>query len=301
MRVAVITVTRNDIYRFEEWCQYYEEYKRDVFLHIIVDDASDIEYYKKVKEYFRDSIIIRRENNGGSNAAINDAIRYILNNEEDIDAVFVLDNDIKLKEGCIKELYNYLYSDDRLGMVGPIVLKKDSDIIEDFGVKLTLFDAIFINAGDRLESISKDKTMYVDVVPGGVNMCRLSYYKNIGLQDETIFMYCDERDMAFRAQNAGLVNGVTSSAVVWHQHKYSPPVGKRLRSLFLLSRNRIYLQNKHKGFWAALILFLWNSIIITLVAIKHIGNTAKRKDYQEKMRGNMAGLMGNMDNSDIWY
>ena len=301
MKVAVITVTRNDIYRFEEWCQYYEEYKKDIYLHIIVDDASDIEYSNKIKEYFKDSLIIRRDKNGGSNAALNDAISHILTNNKEVDAIFVLDNDIKLKEGCIEALYNYLYSDEKLGMVGPLVLRKDSDIIEDFGVRLTMVDTVFINSGDKAELIPQNKTMYVDVVPGGINMCKRSYYENVGLQDETIFMYCDERDMAFRTKKAGLFNGVTSSAVAWHQHKYCPPVGKRLRSMFLLSRNRIYLQKKHKGFFAALILFLWNSLIISLVIIKYIKDPQKIKDYKERMRGNLCGILGNMDNSNIWF
>ena len=44
MRVAAITITLNDDYKFEEWCKYYEEYKDEIYLHIIVDNGSKPTY-----------------------------------------------------------------------------------------------------------------------------------------------------------------------------------------------------------------------------------------------------------------
>ena len=60
MKVAMITVTYNDSYKFKEWCQWYEEYKSEIDLHIVVDNGSEKDYLNMVKDYFTNSIIIER-------------------------------------------------------------------------------------------------------------------------------------------------------------------------------------------------------------------------------------------------
>lgn len=44
MRMAAITITQNDGYKFKKWCEHYEEYKEAIALQIIVDNASAPEY-----------------------------------------------------------------------------------------------------------------------------------------------------------------------------------------------------------------------------------------------------------------
>lgn len=300
MKLAMITVTRNDDFRFDEWYKYYNEYKEDVYLHIIVDDASDSEYVKTIKDYFSNSVIIERKVNGGSNAAVNDGLRYALN-DTDVDAIMVLDNDIKVKKGSLRNLYDYLYSDEKLGMVGPLVLKKDSDVIEDFGVTVGFLSSKFNYQGKRIDDLPRHCNMYVDVVPGGITMSKPSFYKTVGLQDESIFMYCDERDMCYRSKLAGIKEGVTIEAVTWHQHQSSPHKGKKLKSEYLIYRNRTYLQKKYEGFPQAILSSLYFFLTKTVVIIPCIFNTKKRFDYGQSVSGLWAGLTSNLNNDDIWY
>ena len=300
MKIALITVTRNDDFRFNDWCQYYEEYKDDIQLHIIVDDASDIDYLKRIKSFFTSSVIIEREVNGGSNAAVNDGLRYALN-DPDVDAIMVLDNDIKVKKGSLKNLYDYLYSDEKLGMVGPIVLKKDSDIIEDFGVTVGFLSSKFNYQGKRIDDLPKHCNMYVDVVPGGITMSKPSFYKTVGLQDESIFMYCDERDMCYRSKRAGIKEGVTIESVTWHQHQSSPHKGKKLKSEYLIYRNRTYLQKKYEGTLQAILSSLYFFLTKTIVIIPFIFDKKKRFDYRQSINGLWDGLTNNLNNDNIWY
>ena len=37
MNVAAITITYNDDYKFTEWLGHYQEYKDELYLHIVVD------------------------------------------------------------------------------------------------------------------------------------------------------------------------------------------------------------------------------------------------------------------------
>jgi hypothetical protein len=52
MKIAAITITYNDGFKIHEWRQHYNEYKDDVYLHIIVDNNSEKSYLEEVKHYF---------------------------------------------------------------------------------------------------------------------------------------------------------------------------------------------------------------------------------------------------------
>ena len=65
MNIAAITITYNDGYKFKEWVEHYQEYKSELYLHIIVDNGSEDEYMAQLKSTFTDSIIIERGKNGG--------------------------------------------------------------------------------------------------------------------------------------------------------------------------------------------------------------------------------------------
>lgn len=49
MKIAAITIAYNDGYKFKEWCQWYEEYKDEIAIHIIVDNHSVPKYLQQVK------------------------------------------------------------------------------------------------------------------------------------------------------------------------------------------------------------------------------------------------------------
>ena len=103
MNIAAITITYNDGYKFKEWVEHYQEYKSELYLHIIVDNGSEDEYMAQLKSTFTDSIIIERGKNGGCTHAYNDGIRYALNDKH-VDAIMLIGNDIKLSVHGVKGL-----------------------------------------------------------------------------------------------------------------------------------------------------------------------------------------------------
>lgn len=52
MNVAAITITYNDDYKFTEWLGHYQEYKDELYLHIVVDNHSCEEYASKLRTFF---------------------------------------------------------------------------------------------------------------------------------------------------------------------------------------------------------------------------------------------------------
>ena len=297
MKVAMVTVTYNDDYKFKEWCQWYDEYKSEIDLHIIVDNGSEQEYLNMVKEHFTESIIIERQNNGGSTAAYNDGLRVALE-DKNIDAIFFLGNDLRMKPGSVKLLYDFLYSDEKLGMVAPLMLRKDSDIIEAYGIAVNRIGKThFRYSGGKAKDIPQPSE-YVDFVPGGCSFSKREFYEKVGFQDEALFMYGDEIDMYYRSKKVGYKQGVVRDAVVWHQHIRTPKLNTGPDWMaFISGRNRVYLIRKHRDFFSGSIYFIITTIVEFAAFIKHYGDKTIRRSEKYKFKGLLCGLKGNMDNS----
>ncbi len=297
MKIAGVTMTMNDGFKFQEWCKWYEEYKDELYIHIVVDNASDPSYLKQVKEYFKNSIIIERDFNGGCTAAYNDGIKKALEYNE-VDAIALCGNDCRFKKGALTEMYNFLYSNLRYGQVGGVVFKKDSDIVEDYGDTVNSIGVPRINFRNcKYEDLPE--SLEVSYVPGGINMSKREFYERVGLQDENLFMYNDEVDMFYRAKKEGYVEAVTKNAMTWHQH-ISYPSTKDLtwKMSFLNGRNRVYIIKKHLGI-KGLAMFFYMFMMETAVAIRDISNKRSRRNYWWKIKGFWAGFKNNMDNSFV--
>lgn len=246
MHIAAIAITFNDGFKFREWVDHYSLYKDELYKNIIVDNGSDPRYLELVENTFTDSHIIKRQSNGGCTGAYNDGIRFALKDPK-VDAIMLIGNDIKLEKGGVTKLYNFLYSNTQYGMVGPVVLKKDSNLVEIYGGKINprtlTFDHLFVNI--PVSDVS-DSIVLADSLPGGMNMARRSFYEIVGLQDEYLFMYSDEIDTGIRARKHNLLMAATKDVLSWHQH--INPGKAAVRSPlagFLWGRNEVYLAKKH--------------------------------------------------------
>lgn len=294
MKVAAIVVTYNDDYKINEWVEHHQLYKDELFLHIIVDNGSKPEYLKIVEQYFPKSLIIKRSNNGGCTAAYNDGIRLALSNP-DIDAIMLIGNDVKIESGGITKLYDFLNSDSQYGMVGPILLSKDSELIDDFGCEISKM--LIMKPYDVGKNISEVKIQkrVVASVTGGMNMSTRAFYENVGFQNEKLFMYSDEVDMAIRAKKAGFKMAVTSEVKAWHQH--INPGGKQIRhnyAPFLGSRNKVYLAKKHFGMIRGILQFFYFVALFLALSFKSLFAPSKVRYYFFSPLGAFYGLINNM-------
>lgn len=295
MNIAAITITYNDDYKIKEWIDHYQFYKDEIYLHIVIDNSSNCNYLKQVETAFPDSVLIKRQTNGGCTIAYNDGIRYALANKN-IDAIMLIGNDVRMEKGGVAKLYSFLMGNRAYGMVAPIMFSKDSDTIEDFGSTITPFmimnpigykkkleDFIFINHE-------------VPAVMGGMNLAKRDFYEQIGLQDENLFMYSDEVDMGLRARNAGIKLAVTSGVKSWHQHINPPGNSIRLPfTSYLIGRNKVYLAQKHYGLFRGLVQFIFHLFLFCRGFIPHIFNKTIRLDRYYFLWGSYCGLRNKMN------
>lgn len=245
MKVATITLYCNESFRLEPWISYYNDYRDSLYAHIIVNNGKK-EDTELLRNVFPNSIVLYSRTTNMV-ASYNLAINYILESLPETDAIFQITNDLKLESGAVKVLHDMLFSDDKIGMVSPILLKKDSKEVEAYGIDIKTDSLLFehLDFGKDLDEIEKGDR-FCSGLPGGCFMTKTSVYKEIGLQDEKLFMYGDEIDIDLRCANAGYRLLATSNALSWHQHINYP--GKKTinpRGYFFSGRNYIYLARKH--------------------------------------------------------
>lgn len=301
MKIAGVSLTYNDGYKLNEWHDYYLQYKDQFDFYIIVDNNSEEGYRDLLKSTFDDGcVIIERTSNGGCTAAFNDGIRYALE-KTDADAIVIIGNDIKLTKNCISEMYKFLYSRDDIGMVSSAMLYKDSDVIDNYGHGMKNMVVNCSDEGRNIHEISEFKK-FTDLLTGGFTMAKRIFYEKVGLQDETIFMYCDELDTAYKAKMYGYKLGVIANEYAWHQHKNPPKTGKRSSaSRYLICRNRIYLAKKYESRRVVLLQCFRGIIKVPIIYLYRFflyRNLSELKDGWYSFVGGVHGIVGYMKYND---
>lgn len=296
MKIAGVSMTYNDGYKLKEWIEHYNEYKKELDYYVIVDNGSKKEYVEALENAFKDAVLIKRDTNGGCTAAYNDGIRYILE-KTDADAIVIIANDMKLKEGCLHQLYDYLYSDDLLGLASTAILAKDSTKVDNYGHRVEKYHVIELDRGKDLSELTPMRK-YTDLVTGGFYMAKRKFYEDVGLQDENLFMYGDEFDTSIRTKKAGYKTGVTCETYVWHWHiNESNAASRKPASNYLIARNRIYVAKKHFGMGMAIGCF-WHFSLRQFLVLSATGILKGKEDRFEKAKysllGGIYGLKGDM-------
>lgn len=304
MKIASITVFCNEIFRLNDWIRYYSEYKDCITLHIIVNNGCP-EDTELLKQSFPDSVVLESSNQNLLKA-YNLGVKYALL-DDNIDAIMQITNDIKFENGAIPKMYDVLFSKKEIAIVGPVLLKKDSQIVEVFGIDtyrnhLISGRQVFPYRGMTILDIPMN-IRKVSYVSAGVIMQKRSAIEEIGFQDETINMYCDERDVAIRLRKLGYYEVVTKSAVAWHQHiNKEGKTGRSLFAPFYSSRNSIYLIYKHSNIinaiWKSQKTILYHVALIVYHLLK--GEYNKTRFDFTIILGTMYGLFKKMDNYPQW-
>ena len=292
MKIAVITLFCREWFRAEAWKQYYDGYKEDVYLHVIVNNG-DAEDTDKLKDLFPDSLVLRSET-PNMMASYNLALREILLHPE-VDAIAQIVNDIRLASGGLRVLYAYLFREPGLAMVSPVLLKKDSEIVDSLGCEINPKNLNFEhNEVDRpLQELGMQER-FVTALPAGIVLARRDLYEQFGFQDEDLMMYADEIDMGIRVARLGYRLGATTATQAWHQHVN--PEGRAVRSMraaFLIGRNPVYIARKYysPGRVAAVFLYrIYRGLDEVRSAVMHRKGKEFRRFGWYLVKGAFAGM-----------
>lgn len=151
--------------------------------------------------------------NGGFGSGNNFAIRAGLTSGEKPDYVYLLNPDAVPEPGAIRALVDFFEANPKVGVAGSLILTPDGEpaygafrfpnIVREFeDAARTAVLSKLLERGRDPSPIALEKRE-VDWVSGSSVMFRQSMLDEVGLFDETYFLYFEETDLCLRCKRAG--------------------------------------------------------------------------------------------------
>ncbi len=203
---------------------------------IIVDDGSKDESPRIIRDEFPSMRMVQLYRNGGFARAVNVGIRAARGS-----IIALLNNDAVAEPTWIAELVDALDRHPNAGSVASKILLPDGQTVASAG-------DVFGRTGvpNSRGVWERDAGQYDDEVEifgasGAACAYRRSMLEEVGLLDERFFMYCEDVDLAFRAQRRGYRCIYAPRAVV--RHRVSATGGGVLAS-YQCGRNFVWLLAK---------------------------------------------------------
>ena len=233
---------------------------------IVVDNASTDTSVQMVRERFSQVKVIDNQENlgfaGGNNQAIRQSQgRYVL----------LLNPDTAVKPEAFNHLIDFMDKNPNAGAVGPLTLNPDGTLQTSCYPVPTLFrefwrlchlDAIYAYGIYCMENWDKSKVRKVDALLGACLLLRKTALDQVGLLDETYFIYSEEIDLCYRLQKAGWqLYWIPQARIVHYGGQSTQQVV--LEMFMQLYQGKLIFIRKHYGWFAGKIY----KLILLIVAL----------------------------------
>ncbi|WGW04463.1 glycosyltransferase family 2 protein [Tropicibacter oceani] len=204
--------------------------------------------------------VIQSGHNGGFGAGNNVGIRAGMSDGSKPDYVYILNSDAFPAPDAIRKLYDHLETHPKAGFAGSYIHGEDgSPHMTAFRFPSALSE---LEGAARFGPISRllkarkvpidmpDQTQRVDWLAGASMMMRQSVLDQIGLFDETFFLYFEETDLCLRAARAGHETHYVRDSEVMHIGSVSTgmKVWTRIPSFWLDSRWHYFTKNHGRAY-----------------------------------------------------
>ena len=249
---------------------------------ILVDDASTDGSADLVAASYADTRLVRLSRNSGFAHAANQGMTAARG-----EIVALLNNDAVAEPTWIEELVGALRRHPEAGSAASKILLFDRpDTLNSAGDMFKRTGVPDNRGAWELDAGQFDAEVEVFSASGAALAYRRSMLADIGTFDERFFMYCEDVDLAFRAQLAGYRCIYAPRAVV--RHRLSASGGGPLASYYC-GRNFLWLLARDlpgaawRRYWPRII---GAQLGLALDAFRHLREPAARA----RLRGQMAGL-----------
>jgi len=224
---------------------------------IIVDNNSQAEDYKKLHtiKKLKNLKIIRNKINTGFASGCMHGVQHA-----DADYYFFLNNDCILMNDCITILTRFLETHESASICSPQLYNDQKQPTTSFDYRPDLSSKILgkyyfkISRGPKFISrkIIPKEPVQVEVLSGSQLFVRAIDFESLGGFDTTLFLYCEEEDLAYRAHKADMELWLVPEAKNSHIGGASTPQINAINQEFLISF--FYFYEKHYGKFKTIVL-----------------------------------------------
>lgn len=189
---------------------------KDDYSILVIDNDSEISDFKKLDAIRSNPKlkIIRNRKNLGFAGGVNTGIRYAIQNDYELVALF--NNDAVVDPNWLQALKRAFSVDSSILAVTGLLLHKDGKTIDTTGDYYSIWGMPFPRSRGQHNQAAPDSG-YVFGATGGATLYKTLLFKEIGLFDETFFAYYEDVDISFRAQLAGYKVYYTKDAIAYHK------------------------------------------------------------------------------------
>lgn len=227
-----------DVVRFSE--------SEDTKVYVIDNCSSDgsLDY---VRTSFPTVGIVRLERNYGFAGGYNRGLRMI-----EADYYVLLNSDVRVSEGWLAPVIDYMDNNDRVAACQPKVLsERDHTAFEYAGACGGYIDCYGYPfcRGRLFSTVEKDTGQYDSIVDvfwasGAAFFIRSAVYRQLGGFDESFFAHMEEIDLCWRIKRQGYVVSCIPESVVYHVGGATLS-DENPRKLYLNFRNNLFMLRKN--------------------------------------------------------
>ncbi|OFW59523.1 MAG: hypothetical protein A2W01_07860 [Candidatus Solincola sediminis] len=215
--VLVFILTVNNYDDTKECIDSVRAIKHDHFEIVILDNGSTDNSIELLKRDFPDLKFLRIEHNAGCARGMNLGLKHAL--EEKVHYIWMLNNDIIVDQNALSILEGVAESTDKAGLIGPKNLYYDSpDIVNYGGGRISRLTCRTYHKGNgEIDSDRFRKTEETGYITGASLFINMDMIGEIGLFDESYFLYYEDADLFMRAKLAGWKTIYAGNSRIWHK------------------------------------------------------------------------------------
>lgn len=197
---------------------------------IVVDNCSPDGSYEKLRTEFAHSDVVDvicSEKNGGYSYGNNFGARYAME-KYNPQYIAISNPDVEIGQDTVIKLLDTFSIDTRIAMCAPVMKSVDGSF-SIHAIKLPTYSddlrACVLNRSaknlikEKYQTLESDRTMIVtEMLPGSFFVIRSDCFEQVGMFDEEVFLYCEERILGKRIKDAGFLAVTRADLFFIHAH-----------------------------------------------------------------------------------
>jgi GT2 family glycosyltransferase len=181
----------------------------DALSTVVVDNGSTDDSVNKIRERFPGIKIVETGRNLGFAGGVNAGIREAL--KDGADFVWVLNNDTVPQPGSLIALLRTALSYERIGAVGSVLVYPDGQVQAWGGGRVNRWIGVCRHA------TSAHIDSWFDYLTAASLLLPRRALEEVGLFDESFFLYWEDTDLSFRLKRRGWLLAVAADSIVVHR------------------------------------------------------------------------------------
>ena len=178
--------------------------------------------------------VISNKVNTGYGGGVNAGIR-----ESKSEWIFALNDDTTLHVECLQQLLTAAEQRREIGMCAPLILRQGTNTIDSAGGLLIAPDGTSKQRGQTREARDFKANAETLLPSGCAALYRREMLDEIGLFEESYFLYCEDTDLGLRARRNAWECVYVPAAVVEHRYSHTSGGGTSALKAYYVERNRL--------------------------------------------------------------